>query len=57
MAELGTLSSLGIGSGVLNYDVIDKLKKADEKLMVEPLESKLDLLKKKESALSHWNIF
>ena len=54
MAELGTLSSLGIGSGVLNYDVIDKLKKADEKLMINPLENKLDLLKKKESALSQF---
>ena len=54
MADLGTLSSLGIGSGVLNYDVIDKLKKADEKIMVKPLEEKLDLLKKKESALSQF---
>ena len=54
MADLGTLSSLGIGSGVLNYDVIDKLKAADESVMVQPLESKLDLLKKKESALSQF---
>ena len=54
MAELGTLSSLGIGSGVLNYDVIDKLKDADKSVMVKPLEDKLDLLKKKESALSQF---
>jgi flagellar hook-associated protein 2 len=54
MADLGTLSSLGIGSGVLNYDLIDKLKKADEEAMVKPLEDKLDLLKKKESALSQF---
>ena len=54
MADLGTLSSLGIGSGVLSYDVIDKLKKADENVMVKPLEEKLDLLKKKESALSQF---
>jgi flagellar hook-associated protein 2 len=54
MADLGTLSSLGIGSGVLNYDVIDKLKNADEELMVKPLESKVDLLKKKETALSQF---
>jgi flagellar hook-associated protein 2 len=54
MANLGTLSSLGIGSGVLNYDVIDKLKKADESVMVKPLEEKLDLLKKKENALSQF---
>ncbi len=54
MADLGTLSSLGIGSGVLNYDVIDKLKNADKDIMVKPLEDKLDLLKKKESALSQF---
>jgi len=54
MADLGTLSSLGIGSGVLNYDVIDKLKDADTNVMVKPLEDKLDLLKKKESALSQF---
>jgi len=54
MGDLGSLSSLGIGSGVLSYDVIDKLKKADESLMVKPLETKLDLLKKKESALSQF---
>jgi len=54
MADMGTLSSLGIGSGVLNYDVIDKLKNADESVMVKPLEDKLDLIKKKESALSQF---
>ena len=54
MADFGTLSSLGIGSGVLNYDVIDKLKSADEKIMVKPIENKLELLKKKESALSQF---
>ncbi len=54
MAELGTLSSLGIGSGVLSYDVIDKLKDADRSVMVKPMEDKLDLLKKKESALSQF---
>ncbi len=54
MADMGTLSSLGIGSGVLNYDVIDKLKNADKKVMVAPLENKLDLLKKKESAISQF---
>jgi flagellar hook-associated protein 2 len=54
MGDFGALSSLGIGSGVLNYDVIDKLKKADEELMVKPLESKIDLLKKREKALSQF---
>ena len=54
MADIGTLSSLGIGSGVLNYDIIDKLKNADKDAMVKPLENKLDLLKKRESALSQF---
>jgi flagellar hook-associated protein 2 len=54
MGDFGALSSLGIGSGVLNYDVIDKLKKADEELMVKPLESKIDLLKKREKALNQF---
>jgi flagellar hook-associated protein 2 len=54
MADFGTLSSLGIGSGVLSYDVIDKLKTADQKTMVKPLEDKLDLLEQKESALSQF---
>ena len=54
MAEFGALSSLGIGSGVLNYDIIDKLKDSNKNLMVKPLEAKLDLIKKKESALSQF---
>jgi len=54
MADMGTLSSLGIGSGVLNYDIIDKLKNADKSVMVKPLEDKLELYKKKESALSQF---
>ncbi|WP_457561029.1 flagellar filament capping protein FliD [Caminibacter sp.] len=54
MADFGTLSSLGIGSGVLTSDVIDKLKNADEELMVKPMEDKVDLLKKKETALTQF---
>ena len=54
MGDFGALSSLGIGSGVLNYDVIDKLKKADEGLMIDPIKSKLDLTKKREEALSQF---
>lgn len=54
MADFGALSSLGIGSGVLNYDVIDKLKEADKKLMIKPIENKLDLVKKRETALSQF---
>lgn len=38
---MGQLSSLGMGSGVLNYDVIDKLKKADEKAVIAPIERKM----------------
>jgi len=54
MGDLGTLSSLGVGSGVLNYDVIDKLKNADKDIMIKPLEAKLDLDKKRETALNQF---
>jgi len=54
MGDFGALSSLGIGSGVLKYDVIEKLKKADEQLMIDPLKEKLDLTKKREQALSQF---
>jgi flagellar hook-associated protein 2 len=54
MGDFGSLSSLGIGSGVLTADVIDKLKKADKELMVKPIEEKLDLVKKREKALSEF---
>ena len=53
-SDFGILSSLGIGSGVLNYNVIDKLKNADKELMVKPLEDKLDLTKKRDKALSQF---
>jgi len=54
MADFGTLSSLGIGSGVLNGDVIDKLKNADKAVMVKPMETRLDLVRKKEKALTEF---
>lgn len=38
---MNPLSSLGIGSSVLNYDVIDKLKKADENTHIAPLDKKI----------------
>ncbi len=38
---MNPLSSLGVGSGVLNYDVIDKLKKADENAQIAPIDKKL----------------
>ncbi len=53
-SDFGILSSLGIASGVLNYNVIDKLKKADEQLMVDPLKNKLDLIQKRDKALSQF---
>ncbi|WP_104637262.1 flagellar filament capping protein FliD [Helicobacter felis] len=48
---VGQLSSLGIGSKVLNYDVIDKLKKADENTMVKPIERKMEANLEKQKAL------
>ncbi|MDY0234043.1 MAG: flagellar filament capping protein FliD [Sulfurimonas sp.] len=36
-----SISSLGIGSGVLTADVIDQLKEADASRIVKPLESKI----------------
>ncbi|BDQ27528.1 hypothetical protein ASB1_12040 [Helicobacter heilmannii] len=48
---IGKLSSLGIGSKVLNYDVIDKLKKADEQMMVAPIEKKMEANVEKQKAL------
>jgi len=53
-SDLGILSSLGIGSGVLNYNVIDKLKNADKQMMVDPLKNKLDLTQKRDKALSQF---
>ena len=47
-----SLSSLGVGSGVLTYDVIDKLKKADESNMVSPFKRRLEDTKNRENALS-----
>jgi flagellar hook-associated protein 2 len=53
-SDFGSLSSLGIGSGVLTSNVIDKLKNADKEIMVKPIESKLELVKKREKALSEF---
>ncbi len=53
MSDLGALSSLGIGSkGALSYDTIDKLKKADESAIIQPIDDKIALTKKKEDSLS-----
>jgi len=52
MADTGALSSLGIGSGVLTYDVIDKLKKADESAMIDPFKTRLTNTQNKEKSLN-----
>lgn len=39
---LGTLSSLGVGSKVLNHDVIDKLRQADEASHIKPIDKKIE---------------
>lgn len=38
---MNPLSSLGVGSGVLNYDIIDKLRKADENAQIAPIDKRL----------------
>lgn len=38
---MNPLSSLGIGSGVLNYDIIDKLRKADENTQIAPIDRRI----------------
>jgi flagellar hook-associated protein 2 len=52
MADTGALSSLGIGSGVLTYDVIDKLKKADEATMIDPFKTRLTNTQNREKSLN-----
>jgi len=47
----GTISSLGIGSGVLTADVIDQLKDADKEMTIKPIERKIELAKQKSSSL------
>ncbi|GAA9160451.1 flagellar filament capping protein FliD [Helicobacter pylori] len=48
---IGSLSSLGLGSKVLSYDVIDKLKDADEKALIAPLDKKMEQNVEKQKAL------
>ena len=38
----GKITSLGLGSSVLNSDVIDKLRKADEDNVIKPIERKME---------------
>lgn len=46
----GTISSLGIGSGVLTADVIDQLKSNDTSLQITPIDNQLVLMKQKNAA-------
>lgn len=48
---LGSLSSLGLGSKVLNHDVIDKLRKADESTHVDPIDKKIEQNVEKQTEL------
>lgn len=46
----GTISSLGIGSGVLTSDVIEQLREADEARVITPLDNKITVSQQKEEA-------
>lgn len=48
---MNPLSSLGVGSGVLNYDVIDKLRKADENAQITPIDRKIQQNLEKQTEL------
>jgi flagellar hook-associated protein 2 len=48
----GALSSLGAGSGVLTYDVIDKLKNADKATMITPFETRMKNVENQQKQLS-----
>ncbi|MBU0633325.1 flagellar filament capping protein FliD [bacterium] len=47
----GVINSLGMGSGVLTSDVIDKLKANDTKLIINPIDNKLTKNADKQKAL------
>ena len=47
----GTINSLGVGSGVLTADMIDKLKTNEKKVLVDPIEKKVKLNEQKTQAL------
>jgi len=52
---MSTINSLGIGSGVLTSDLIDKLRAADESRITKPLEKKIELGVQKEDAYTMLN--
>ncbi|MEA1916888.1 MAG: flagellar filament capping protein FliD, partial [Campylobacterota bacterium] len=47
----GEISSLGIGSGVLTADIIDKLRANDENALVKPIDTKIETNDSKVKAL------
>lgn len=47
----GKITSLGLGSSVLNADVIDKLRKADEDNVIKPVDRKMELNIEKQKQL------
>ncbi len=51
----GTINSLGLGSGVLTADLIDKLKASDETVSVKPFDTKITLNQQKSQALDLLN--
>jgi flagellar hook-associated protein 2 len=51
----GTINSLGLGSGVLTADLIDKLRTNDEAVTVTPIDNKIALNKQKSQALDLLN--
>lgn len=51
----GTINSLGIGSGVLTSDIIDKLRNRDTSLLITPIDTKITLQKQKGQALDLLN--
>lgn len=48
----GSLSSLGIGSDVLTYDVIEKLRAADESNIIDPIDTKIEKNTEKQAELA-----
>jgi flagellar hook-associated protein 2 len=47
---MASISSLGIGSGVLTSDVIEQLRAADEERVIKPIEKKIELNSQKQEA-------
>lgn len=52
MSSSGALSSLGIGSSVLTYDVIESLREADESAILSPIDRRIETNTAKQSDLT-----